>query len=290
MSAPHGTEATLQIPSFDGTLLHGRHWPAENPRGRLVISHGLGEHSGCYEEFARAVTAVPGLVDVIGFDYRGHGLSPGKRGVIRVYDELVGELTAVARWVRATSRDQPVFVLGHSNGGQVALRVVLEREVSIDGLVLSNPSLRLAYAVPFWKILVGRVLHRVAPHVTLGSPLLHEHMTRDSAAWPRRHADTLRHGRISPPLFFGMVQGGPQILARAAEIQVPTLMILSGSDAIVDASTSQRLFEQLGATDKTLRHFPEMLHEPLNDLGREDVYAAVIEWVSCRLISPSMHE
>lgn len=287
MSSHTESQVILRIPSFDGTLLNGRHWPGVNPRATLVISHGMGEHSGCYDEFAKNVTAHPGLVDVLGFDYRGHGLSPGKRGVIRAYEDLVADLDAVTAWARTTWPDRPVFLLGHSNGGQVALRLILQGGKTIRGLILSNPSLKLALEVPAWKLIVGHVLRRVAPQVTLGSPLLHEQMTRDAASYPSREADTLRHSRISAPLFFGMVEGGPVVLARAAEIQVPTLMILGGSDAVVDSATSRQLFEHLGSADKTLRLFPEMYHEPLNDLGREEVYATLIRWLQERLPAPA---
>jgi alpha-beta hydrolase superfamily lysophospholipase len=283
MSTQAASQQIVRIPSFDGTMLYGRHWPGTNSRGTLVISHGMGEHSGCYDEFASTVTAIPGLVDVVGFDYRGHGLSPGKRGVIRSYEDLVADLDAVTKWAATTWPRRPVFLLGHSNGGQVALREILEGGKKIRGLILSNPSLKLALDVPAWKLIVGHVLRRVAPQVTLSSPLLTEQMTRDASMYPAREADTLRHARVSAPLFFGMVEGGPIVLARAAEIHLPTLMILGGADAVVDSATSRQLFDHLGSTDKTLRLFPEMYHEPLNDLGRENVYAILIAWLQAHL-------
>ncbi len=64
----------------DGLPLHARLWSGEEPRGTLVIAHGLGEHGGCYDHVAEVLTAEAGLVDVLAFDFRGHGASPGAGG------------------------------------------------------------------------------------------------------------------------------------------------------------------------------------------------------------------
>jgi len=101
-----------------------------------------------------------------------------------------------------------------------------------------------------------------------------------------RH-DALRHDRISPNLFFGMVEGGPLITARAAEIQIPILMILGGADQVVDPEESRAFFERLGSPDKTLLFYPHMLHEPLNELRRDDVIADIATWLADRIGPPS---
>jgi alpha-beta hydrolase superfamily lysophospholipase len=283
MASTIEAHSSVEIPSFDGTVLRGRHWPGTQAQGILLISHGLGEHCGCYGEFARAMTVPDGLVDVVGFDYRGHGLSPGKRGVVRAYEDLVRDLRAAVVWVHQTWPDRPLFLLGHSNGGQVALRAILAGETGLAGLILSNPSIRLAYPAPGWKLAIGHVLRYVAPWMTLTSELVHQHMTRDSASWPVRASDPLRHTRLSAPLFFGMIEGGPRILERAGEIRLPTLMVLGGSDNVIDPSAGELLFQRLGSPDKTLVPFHDMLHEPLNEIGREHVYTAIIDWLTARL-------
>ena len=98
-----------------------------------------------------------------------------------------------------------------------------------------------------------------------------------------RRDDRLSHSRISPPFFFGMVEGGDLIALRAGEIQVPVLMILGGADTIIDPVTSRAIFERLGSQDKTLFLFPGMLHEPFNEIGREQVFADLTGWLDHHL-------
>ncbi|MDB5349520.1 MAG: lysophospholipase [Planctomycetota bacterium] len=271
------------IHAADGTELKATYFPGTAPRGVLVISHGLGEHAGCYDELAETLSSTPGLVDVLSFDFRGHGHSPGKRGVIARYDDFVTDLGAAITWASAQRPDLPRFVLGHSNGGQVALHAALKNDPEIDGLILSNPSLRISAKVPRHKYYAGLFLRKFAPGVTLTSTVADEHLTRDPVNLAERKGDLLRHGKISAPLFFGMVEGGEHLVTRASAIHVPVLMLIGGSDPVVDPATTLDFFERLGSPDKTLRLYADMLHEPLNEIGREEVVQEILGWLERQL-------
>ena len=80
-----------------------------------------------------------------------------------------------------------------------------------------------------------------------------------------------------------MVAGGELLVARAAEIRIPLLMVLGGQDTLIDPATSREFFERLGSDDKTLLFYPKMLHEPLNDLGREQVIEDIARWFELHL-------
>ncbi len=284
MPSTDATSVDLAISTADGLRLRAKHWPVASPRGVVVIVHGFGEHGGSYEHVVQAIGPAAG-VDFVAADLRGHGLSPGRRGVVRRYNDLTTDLIATLAWVGRERPGLPCFILGHSNGGQVALRAALNSEFGrqIAGLILSNPSLRLALQVPSYKLWLAQVLIRIAPWVTLDAGLETDKLTRDPAMRLSRDADLLCHSRMSAPLFFGMLEGGVQIAARAGEIHNPVLLILGGSDPIVDPRASREVFDRLGSTDKTLLLFPGMLHEPLNELGREQVYADLFAWLDNHL-------
>jgi alpha-beta hydrolase superfamily lysophospholipase len=272
----------VTLPAADGTTLKGWFWERPNPRGGLVLSHGLGEHAGCYRHVAETLGPALGI-DVLAFDYRGHGRSPGRRGRVRFYDDLTLDLRGALAWYEQQHPGLPQFVLGHSNGGLVALRTILAGGVELAGLILSNPALRLAMPVPTLKRWAGFVLRRVAPGVTLNSALPVEMLTRDLEHLEERLNDPLRHSRISAPLYFGMVEGGSLVLAGAAGIRTPVLLVLGGADPVIDPQTSREFFDRLGSPDKTLRVYPEMLHEPLNELDSDLVLGDLAAWLSARL-------
>jgi lysophospholipase len=274
----------IEVPSWDAMVLRGRWWRRPAPRGAIIVSHGFAEHGGCYRRVAEALGAML-EVDIIAVDYRGHGRSPGRRGVVKRYDDLVGDLASVVKWVERQLPDVPRFLLAHSNGGQVGLRLVLEVNAAIDGMVVSNPALRVSVPISAGKLRLGRILGKVAPWITLAGDSRVGVLTRDPMIQEEHRTDPLRHNRMSPPLFFGMVAGGELLVARAAEIRIPLLMVLGGQDTLIDPAISREFFERLGSDDKTLLFYPKMLHEPLNDLGREQVIEDMARWFELHLPS-----
>ena len=108
----------------DGLALHLRVWPAGNPRrGLVVLVHGLGEHIDRYDHVARRLNGLG--FDVVGYDHRGHGRSPGQRGGMPADDSLCADLGRVLYAARE-SFPGPLVLLGHSLGGLIAGRFVAE--------------------------------------------------------------------------------------------------------------------------------------------------------------------
>jgi alpha-beta hydrolase superfamily lysophospholipase len=278
------TVREIEVRVADGLILKGRWWRRQAPRAAIIVSHGFSEHGGTYRHVADTLSHALD-VDVVIVDFRGHGTSPGRRGVVRRYEELTDDLTGVVEWVGRQRPDLRRFLLGHSNGGQVVLRFALENRIPVEALILSNPALRVALPIPPHKLRLGKLLRKYAPWVTLGGELRTEFLTRDPEFQQAHRNDALRHNRMSAPLFFGMLEGGEMLLARACEIHTPTLMIVGGQDPIVDPSAARELFDRLGSEDKMLLYYPKMLHEPFNEVGRDQVFDDVIRWLEPRLRS-----
>jgi len=272
----------IEVRAADGKMLRGRWWRRPAPRGVMIVSHGFGEHGGGYQHVAETLGARLEL-DVIAVDYRGHGRSPGRRGVVRRYDELTEDLLKVLDWAAQHAPDLNRFVLGHSNGGQVALHVALRGAGLFAGLVVSNPALRVAVPVSPGKLMMARFLGRCAPWITLSGEIRSDLLTRDADVREEHRTDPLRHGRMSARFYFGMIEGGQMLLARAGEIRTPILALLGGQDPVIDPAASREFFDRLGSEDKTLLIYPKMLHEPFNELGREQVVDDTVRWLESRL-------
>jgi acylglycerol lipase len=80
-------------------------------------------------------------------------------------------------------------------------------------------------------------------------------------------------------------------LARADErlrtsfqlITLPLLIIHGTADKAAKPSGSQIFFDMAGSTDKTLKLYEGHYHDLLNDLGREEVLADVVQWIDARV-------
>jgi len=248
----------------------------------VVVAHGLGEHGGAYAHLAEAIG--PALeIDFLAIDFRGHGRSSGRRGVVRRYEDLVEDLRAAIAWARVRRPDVPLFLLGHSNGGQVVLRLALEGADRVAGVIASNPSIRIAMPVAPGKLKIGKMLLALAPWLTLRTDAPSTWMTRDPVMQQMYRSDGLRHNRISAPLYFGMVAGGEMLMARAGEIKVPVLMLIGGQDPVISPESNREFYDLLGSDDKTFLLYPRMLHEPINELGRQKVFDDLAHWLEPRI-------
>ena len=112
---------------FDGTEIYTTIWePLVAPRGVILIIHGMVEHIGRYDYFAKKCNE-SGYV-VFGFDLRAHGHTAGTPEKVGKYDgDLFGDCVQDAIFFADRLRERfnlPVVLLGHSYGSFVLQEVV----------------------------------------------------------------------------------------------------------------------------------------------------------------------
>lgn len=279
------TEETIEVPVAGGGVLVGRWWNAEEGvpvRGRAILVHGLGEHGGRYPELVGALRAAGW--GVVAVDQRGHGRSPGRRGVLRSFGSLLDDLAAVRRWVverGPTGAPNPVLY-GHSLGGLVALRSLQTAPEGWRAAVLSAPWLATAARIPWWKRAAEPLLARVLPDLTVSNGLRGEQLTRDPRIVDRWAADGLVHDRVSAGLAATVAAAQDAALAAPPPEGVPTLLLLPTADPVADAGTARSWGEQRGGNALETLLVEGGVHEPHNDIGRAGTCAQVARWLSAR--------
>ncbi|MEW9571692.1 lysophospholipase [Rhodanobacter sp. Si-c] len=276
----HDTEQTrgsawLQMP--DGQPLRLHDWPLPQARGGVLVVHGLGEHAGRHEPLARWLN-VHGYA-VRAFDQRGHGASAGPRGVLNHPDDLPADLSVVHADYARTLGSAPLL-LGHSMGGLVALRAVLDERITPKALVLSSPALR-SHASRGLQRLAATLAH-LLPNLPLRNGLDLERLSHDPQVVAAYRDDPLCHDRVSPRLADFIFRAGASCIADASRLEVPALLLVAGDDALVDASGS-RDFSAAAARTKqlTTRYFAGLYHELFNEAepGRGQVLRQLEEWL-----------
>jgi alpha-beta hydrolase superfamily lysophospholipase len=261
----------------DGQKLFLRDWPRAQPRGALLIAHGLGEHSGRYERLA-AWFNQRGYA-VRGYDQRGHGRTPGRRGGLRHGDDLLQDLVTVYHDY-AAGLAQPPLLLGHSMGGLVAVRAVLDGLIEPPALVLSSPALR-SWESPR-MIALARLLSRIAPGIPLPNGLDFDKLSHDRQVVADYRSDPLRHGWITPRLADFIFGAGAACIADAATLALPTLLLVADDDGLVDPSGSRAFARKAAASGQlTTRYFSTLYHELFNEAepGRSQVLMQLADWL-----------
>jgi lysophospholipase len=267
-----------QILGRDGVALHAGVWRVPNPRGRVVVVHGFSEHSGRYDLLAEALNARG--YSVLAYDQRGHGDSPGARGVIGSFSDYVDDLSAVLGDLDATlpGLEEP-FLLGHSMGGLVAIRFLQTVDHSLRGAVLSAPWLDTALEVPAWKRFAAAVLLRVAPNLPLAGDIRPERLTRDPVRAAAYADDPKVHRLMSSRLWDEVRRAQRTALASGLKPELPVLVLLPGADPVTDVVEAERWAQTVAGPAVETVLLAGRRHEPFNDLGRDEVFEMLCDWL-----------
>lgn len=78
-----------------------------------------------------------------------------------------------------------------------------------------------------------------------------------------------------------------RVQQNARRIRLPVLLLHGGADVMASPEGSKFLDANIGSSDKTLRIYPELYHEILNEPEREQVLAEIEEWLAARFPSSS---
>ena len=270
------------VTTSDGLRLFGQSWMPEQPRVLIAIAHGLAEHSGRYSDFAWAANAEG--YGVVAVDLRGHGRSPGERLMIDVFDEFLLDVDALIDETKNVGGGCPVFLMGHSLGGAIALRWVSQRAaaVSLRGLILSSAALQAGPGTP-------AVLVKLAPFVSRWFPRLRL-QALDAKLISSIQAEVVHYQtdplvcQLAPP-----ARTGAEVLAimaknllAALKLTLPLYIFHGAGDTLTSPEGSQALYNAWGGPDKALRLWPGSLHETLNDVDRVAVMSELFSWLSVR--------
>jgi len=266
---------------YGGLELYYQRWrPEGEVKAVLPIVHGFGEHSGRYGNVVDWFA--PKGYAVYGFDLRGHGRSPGPRGYVNEWAEFREDVKAFLTFVREQEPDRPLFLLGHSMGGLIVLEYALHHPEGLTGVIASGPLLAQASISPA-LITISKLLSSIAPRFTLDTKLDAATVSRDPAVIEAYVNDPLVHSLGTPRLSTELAQAIEWTQARAAEMRVPCLIVHGSDDQLVPPEGSRIFYENVALDDKERQVYEGYYHEVFNDLGKEQVLAAVETWVEHHL-------
>lgn len=262
-----------------GIELFWRLWEAPSPAASLLLVHGLGEHSGRYEHFAKALAKAG--TTVFSFDLRGHGRSPGPRGDVDAFPRLLEDLLGMEdQMTRMVPSVPPWFLMGHSLGGLICLRRLQVFRGPYAGAILSAPW--LATALPAWLSRLGGILGIVLPGLPLPAGINPERLTRDPEMIRAWRQDSLIHTRISGRFFREAEREQRKALGSRWPRDLPGLFLVPTADRVVHSRVTMGYARAVGGEGIQLEVLEGRRHEPLNDLGRDEVYAIVLDWLAAR--------
>ena len=278
-SPPLG-DVSLQCEEIKGAApLALSKWEATTPKAVILALHGFGDYAP--STFAKAAPYwVERGMTVYAYDQRGHGRNDGNR-VWPGAEALIADAATITKAVRAAHPDLPIYLLGHSMGGGVALAAA-NAGADIDGLILAAPAvwggeeIALPYRAAAWA---GALV--LPDKRWTGEGVVTIQASDNIPELRRMGRDPLVIGAPSSREFLGLIRIMDQAVKAAPQVTHPTLVLYGDKDEVTPPEPVDVAFEAL-AGDKTFRRYPDGWHLLFRDLQAEVVWADVADWIEER--------
>jgi acylglycerol lipase len=276
----------------DGTRLPLRKWlPRDGVKAVILALHGFGDYSNAFAMPAQ-IWSERGIA-TYAFDQRGFGGAPG-RGLWAGAERLAADAVAASRILRETYPGRPLYLLGESMGGAVAVLAATGGasagagalpSAAPDGVILSAPAVwgratmdllpRVALFVTVRlfpdMLLTGRGLRIMASD---NVPML-EALAKDPLVLKGARVDTI----------YGLVDLMDAGLAAAPRLTAPMLLMYGAHDEIVPRPPIEEFVAHLPPDPdhrRRLAYYPEGYHLLLRDLDGAKVAGDVASWIHDR--------
>ncbi|MGB1042706.1 MAG: lysophospholipase [Tenacibaculum sp.] len=261
--------------NYHKTDFYGQFWQPETVKGIVIIVHGMGEHSGRYHHVAKKLT--DNNFGVIAFDHFGHGKTTGKRGHNPGYDTVLESISRLIDKAKETFGGKPMFLYGHSMGGNAVINYVLRKNNILSGVIATSPFLKLAFQPPAWKLSLGKIMQKIAPSITLGNELDANDISRDKEEVKKYVDDSMVHDKVSPNFSLSFIDAGKWAIQNASSLKTPMLLLHGTGDKIIDYKGTEAFAEK---SDKaTLKLYKDGYHELHNDLCKDELLNDIADWL-----------
>ncbi|OWK28291.1 alpha/beta fold hydrolase [Sphingomonas mucosissima] len=287
-------------PAPDGWLLRRFDWPGSGPGG-ILFQTGRGDvfekYLETFEHWHRAGWSVTA------FDWRGQGgsgrLAPDPHvGHADDFAPFIADLAAVwQQWNVAGPR----VAMGHSMGGHLVLKAMLDRAINPDAAVLIAPMVGLKAPV---GPRIGEALARIMRGLGDPARAAWKGNERPATRWKRQQLltnDVSRYAdeqwwyeqvpeiRLGPPSWSWLVQAFASTReqrsdSRLATLATPILMLVADEDGLVDSRAAVELARRLPNAE--LHQFGrESAHEILREADpvRDRALAVIDRFLATRL-------
>ena len=303
----------FSLPSSDGvTTLVGDVWEpagASGPvRGVVQLVHGMAEHIGRYDEFARFLAAAG--YAVVGHDHVGHGRSvddPSSWGVIdhrHGFEHLVEDIRRVGVYARERFGGAPHLMFGHSMGSFLLRCYLMEHADGLAGAVVCATGWQSPAALALGRLVCDAIGATRGWQTRSGLV----HALADGAyerafpegeggriGWLTRDAERRAQFAVDPAcgftfsvaayheLFRAVGRAQSAAGARGMRPDVPVLLMAGDQDPVGARGRAlpkvARLMRTAGVRNVRECLYPGARHELLNETCRAQVFADVLAFL-----------
>lgn len=158
-----------------------------------------------------------------------------------------------------------VVVVGHSNGGALALSIAERRPSAVAGLVLVNPAVNLADRRLVFLPILRRARSSVAG------------VAGDVA---KPGVRVVGYDRTPLAALASMVAAWKGVRAQLPAVRCPLLLLRSRVDHVVDASSARRILAGVSSTDREVVVLERSFHEAPVDHDADEIVERTLRFIA----------
>ncbi len=300
----------FKLETIDGAKIHVYEWLPDDSGeiiGLVQLAHGMAEHAGRFEDFARFLTF--NNYAVYANDHRGHGKTAGSLDNVgflapkKGWDKVVSDFRQLSLYIKEKNKDKPLYVFGHSGGSFIVRKFILDPGNKLQGVIISgtggDPGILGVVGV-----LITRVMMIFYPAKS-PSPFMNK-LTFGSFNKPfkpnRTKFDWLSHdneqvdkyaadpycGSVFSIGYFNDLAKAVLFVNKQKNINkipqdLPVLIFSGEKDPVGNNGKGVRevyhKFKRAGVRNLTLKLFDNGRHEMLNETNKREVYQFILDWI-----------
>ena len=266
----------------DGLCLRSFAWqPAQSPvRGVVVITHGIRDYAVRYQRFAEQLTK-QGFA-VFAQDLRGHAHSGGDRQRFDSMARMVEDTDMIVNVAKQSYPKVPLFVYGHSLGGLITSRYSLDHADKLSGVILSGAALKRPHSVSGFSAGLAQIVASVAPGLKVVQ-VDDSEFSKDKSVMAALASDPLvSRDKLPAATAAATLKAIADVQQRMGQLKLPLMVMYGTADSVNPIEGSQAFVQAVASTDKTLKTYPGVYHDMLNEPERDQISADIIAWLLAR--------
>lgn len=248
---------------------------AATPQVNVIIVHGLAEYAKRFDPLASYLCKHD--CNVFRYDQLGHGETEGERAYMKSTADLYENLQIIVQRVKKDYPDLPLFVIGHSMGGETILLYGTKYPHSVDGLIVTDPVSIIKGQSSISGLLTGDDHDKIPNSINGGldcDQRVVDKYIQNPAVLHQLTVGIMRHV---------ITDGAMYLREHLKEIVDPILYLQGLKDGLINYQDSLDAYSMISSEDKELHVYPFLMHEILNETSRKwEIYDEIIRWINKR--------
>jgi acylglycerol lipase len=266
----------------DGKALALRSWlPPDKtmgePKAVILALHGFNDYSNFFDDPGDYL-ALRGVAS-FAYDQRGFGADPDA-GTWAGVSAYARDAADAARALKARYPTRPLYILGSSMGGAVAMAALTSgAPPPVEGVILAAPAVWGRATMPFYQRAALWLGAHTLPWVTLTGQGLGIVPSDNYEMLVRLGRDPLVIKETRIGTLYGLVNLMDEGLEAAARLKTPALILYGEKDQIIPKLPTRLMLERL-AGPKRVALYEGGFHMLLRDLPAATVWKDIAAWIA----------